>query len=94
MFTLKNVSGQEVEVRHLVHGGKFVKPNAHLDVDEKLDSETDDAYVTVKSVKALMGKDDDGALIWQDEDVKTAWPKAHWEKVTKSSTKDTKGEEK
>lgn len=92
MFTLKNVSGSEVEVRHLAHGGKFVDAGGTVDVSEKLHDETDDAYVTSRTVKNIVGKDDDGALIWEDEEVLTAWPKAHWNKDTKS-TKD-KGEEK
>lgn len=92
MFTLKNVSGNEVEVRYL---NKWVEPDGTVDIkDEKLHEETADAYITVKTTKDIKGKTDDGALIWEDEDVYRAWPKAHWEKVTKTATKATDKEEK
>lgn len=88
MFTLKNISGSEVEVRHLSMGGKFVKHNETLDVTEKIHDEIDDAYITVKTVPNIVGRDDNGDIVYEDEEVYTAWPKAHWEKVTKSKKDD------
>ena len=94
MFTLKNVSGNELELRHLRTGGVFVKANEYVDINEKLHDETSEAYVTVRTEPNIKGKDDNGALIWEDEQVYEAWPKSQWEKVAREKKASSEKEEK
>ncbi len=92
MPIFKNVSGDEIEVRHYFYGGKTLTPNSQVDAEGHMVEETDDAYVTGRTV--VVGYTEKGEPIEEEE--LRAWPKAHWKKVTKtassSSTSDTKEE--
>lgn len=83
MPVFKNVSGVEVEVRHFVYGGKFLTPNSQIDVDGRLVDETDDAYITGRTV--VVGRDEKGEPIEEEE--LRAWPKTTWSRVTKTVSK-------